>query len=88
MTAAAEALASGDYDLVVLDELNGALNCGLLTVDEALEAIDKRHPETELVITGRGVPADIAEIADLISEITPVKHYYENGVPARKGIEF
>ena len=88
LTAASEALASGDYDLVVLDEINGAVTCGLLMIDDALEAIDKRHPETELIITGRGAPAKIAEIADLISEITSVKHYFDKGIPARKGIEF
>jgi len=83
-----EALVSGEYDLVVMDELNGAVNCGLFTIEQAVEAIETRNSRTELVITGRGVPPELAGIADLVSEINPVKHYFEKGVPARRGIEF
>jgi cob(I)alamin adenosyltransferase len=83
-----EALASGDYDLLVMDELNGALNSALLPVEHVLKAIETRSSRTELIITGRNAPPELAELADLISEITPVKHYFEAGVPARKGIEF
>lgn len=82
------ALASGDYDLVVMDELNGAIGCGLFTVERVLEAIQSRDPRSELVITGRNAPEKLAKIADLISDIHPIKHYFDNGVPARKGIEF
>jgi cob(I)alamin adenosyltransferase len=74
--------------MVVLDELNGAIGCGLFSVEEVLKAIKKRDQRTELVITGRNTSEKLAKIADLISEITPVKHYFDNGVPARKGIEF
>jgi cob(I)alamin adenosyltransferase len=82
------ALASGDYDMVVLDELNGAIDCGLFSVEQVLKSIKPRNPRTELVITGRNTPEQLARIADLISETIPVKHYFDNGVPARKGIEF
>ena len=84
----AEAMASGDYALVVLDELNCAVSAGLLDAGSAVEAISKRHPGTEVAVTGRNVPAEIAAAADLISEVKMVKHYMEDGVKARRGIEF
>lgn len=83
-----DALASGDYAMVVMDELNGAIGCGLFSVEQVLEAIKPRDSRTELVITGRNAHKKLAELAGLISEIQPIKHYFDNGVPARKGIEF
>ena len=85
---AAEAMASGKYALVVLDELNCAVSAGLLDAGEAAAAIAARHPSTEVAVTGRGVPAEIAEMADLISEVRKVKHYIDDGVKARRGVEF
>ena len=84
----AEFLTSGDFDLLVMDELNGALNCGLLSIKRVVPVLQNRDPHTELVITGRNAPDEIADIADLISKVKPVKHYFTKGVPARKGIEF
>ena len=85
---------STEYDLIVLDELNGAIGCGLFSVDEIVEFINfyKRETEdsgrcTELIITGRNAPAQLIEIADLVSEIKCVKHYFQSGVSARAGIE-
>jgi len=84
----AEAMESGEYDLVVLDELNCAVSAGLLEVGAVLDALTRRHPETEVVVTGRNVPAEIADMADLVSEVKMVKHYIDDGVKARRGIEF
>ena len=82
-----EALGSGDYDLVVMDELNGALKCQLISIEEVLKTVKLRSSQTELIITGRGAPSELIEIADLVTEMQPVKHYFEQGVPARTGIE-
>lgn len=74
-------------DLVVLDEALGALQVGVLTVDELLSLIARRGG-TELVLTGRNVPDALADAADLVTEMREVKHYYHAGQAARKGIEF
>lgn len=87
MEEAQEALASGDYDLIVLDELLGALTKGLVTSEDIFELLHLRQPRTELVLTGRNAPADLVEKADLVTEMREVKHYFQQGVAARKGIE-
>lgn len=81
-------LKSGNYDIVVMDELNIALYFKLFTVEDALKAIKEKAPGVEVVITGRYAPKDIIDAADLVTEMKDVKHYYYNGVEARKGIEF
>jgi cob(I)alamin adenosyltransferase len=82
-----EALASGDYDVVILDEANTAMYCGLLSPEEVLGAVSRRSEQTEVVLTGRGAPAAITDAADLVTEMREVKHYYKAGVGARIGIE-
>ena len=82
-----KALKSGEYDLVVMDELNGALNCSLISIEEVLETLQLRNSQTELIITGRNARPELVELADLVTEMQPVKHYFEQGVPARTGIE-
>lgn len=84
---AAAALASGEYDLVILDEINVALHLGLIEVETVLELIARKPRHTELVLTGRYAHPEIMEKADLITEMTEIKHYYHTGVPAREGIE-
>lgn len=83
-----EVLKSGKYDLVVLDELNIALYYKLFTVDEAIEIIKNRKSSVEVVITGRYAPKELTELADLVTEMKEIKHYYTKGIMARKGIEF
>ena len=83
-----EALSSGQFDIVVMDELNGALNCRLLEISDVVNVLKQKHKQTELIITGRNAPHELTDIADLVSEIAPVKHYFEAGIPCRKGIEF
>lgn len=81
-------IASGEYDLIVLDEANIALYYKLFTVEELIEIIRMKKEETEIVITGRYAPEELIEIADLVTEMKEIKHYYKDGVKARKGIEF
>ncbi|MDZ4655429.1 MAG: cob(I)yrinic acid a,c-diamide adenosyltransferase [Coriobacteriia bacterium] len=85
---AAAAIASGDYDVVALDEINVALAHGLLELPPVLDALRSRLVHVEVVMTGRGAPAGLVEIADLVTEMVPCKHYYDAGVSARIGIEF
>ena len=82
-----EALASGKYDLIILDEVTVAVFFKLLSVDDILEVITKKPPQTELVITGRKADPRLIEAADLVTEMKEVKHYYTRGVQARTGIE-
>ena len=87
LEAAEEAMLSGEYDLVILDEFN--IIAGYHLVEEARlkEFLDKKPKHTELVLTGRGAPEWLKTRADLVTEMKMIKHYYEAGVPARKGIE-
>lgn len=91
---ARDAVMSGDYDVVILDELNNALALDkfpiddVLPLDEVLEMIKNRPAHVHLVITGRDAKPEIKEIADLVSVVEVEKHYYDEGVKAVKGIEF
>ena len=78
---------SGEYDLVILDELTIALYYRLLTVDEVLDALRARHPSVEVVVTGRYAPQELVDEADLVTEMREVKHYYTQGVLSREGID-
>jgi cob(I)alamin adenosyltransferase len=80
-------IASGEYDLVVLDEINGAVGFGLVDVEQVLELIAIKPEKTELVLTGRNAHEKVIEAADLVTEMREIKHYYKAGVPARTGIE-
>jgi cob(I)alamin adenosyltransferase len=78
----------GIYDLVILDEINIALRLGLLAPRMVISLVRKVPPNTELVLTGRYAHPGILKVADLVSEIKEVKHYYKKGIKARRGIEF
>ncbi len=80
-------VSSGDYDLVVLDELNCAVDFDLVELEAVKEMIRNKPLHTELVITGRNVHPQIIELADLVTEMREIKHYYADGQPARTGIE-
>ena len=82
-----EILIKGDYDVVVLDELNIATYYKLFKPEEVVEIINKKAPHVEVIITGRYADKKIIEIADLVTEMKEVKHYYNQGVEARKGID-
>ena len=83
-----EILSQGEYDIVVMDELSIALYYKLFSVEEVIDIIKNRKENIEVIITGRYAPDEIIEIADLVTEMKEVKHYYTKNVEARKGIEF
>lgn len=82
------AMLSGHYDIVVLDEICVALHFELLTLPEVLLFLEQKPEHVELVLTGRRAPPELVERADLVTEMREVKHPYNEGVPARKGIEY
>jgi len=81
------AMLSGQYDLVILDEVNVAVSLTLLEANELVDLIKARPDQVELILTGRNAHPEIMALADLVSEIRPLKHYFDNGVRAREGIE-
>jgi len=85
---AKKVLAAGEHDLVILDEINLVLTYNLIPLDEALEVLRLRPPHVELVLTGRQSPEELVDLADLVTEMRPVKHYYQAGVKSRRGIEW
>ena len=84
---AREAVASGRFDVVILDEANIATHFGLFTAEELLEVVELAAGRVEIVITGRRADPRVIERADLVTEMREVKHYYAKGVMARRGIE-
>lgn len=82
------ALTGGDYDVVIADEINCAITCGLLSQDDLLALVDRRPANVELVFTGRGAAQAVLDKADLVTEMRAVRHYFtDKGLPAREGIE-
>ncbi|PIP13747.1 MAG: cob(I)yrinic acid a,c-diamide adenosyltransferase [bacterium (Candidatus Stahlbacteria) CG23_combo_of_CG06-09_8_20_14_all_34_7] len=79
---------SKKYDIVILDELNVAIDYGLVQLNEIVELLKTIPIKIELVITGRYMPQELLEYADLVSEICEIKHYFQKGIKARKGIEY
>ena len=84
---ARKAVTCGDYDLVILDEINGAVSMGLVPVDALLELMRDKPANVELVLTGRNADERVIEAADLVTEMREIKHYYKAGVQSREGIE-
>ena len=85
---AEEVLASGNYELVILDEINVVLHLGMATLQQVLDLLDRKPTQTELILTGRGAPEALLERADLVSRIEAVKHPLDKGIRARPGIEY
>jgi cob(I)alamin adenosyltransferase len=85
---AREKLASGQYDLLILDELTYVVNYGWVPIAEVVDGIRQRWPKTNVVITGRDAPAELVALADTVTEMRVVKHAYQQGIPGRKGIEY
>jgi len=79
---------NGEHDVVVLDEINVALNLKMIETREVVELIKNKPKHVELVLTGRYAPTQIIEVADLVTEMREVKHPYAQGLPPRKGIEY
>ena len=80
-------MASGEYRMIILDEINYVIHYGLLSAEEVIGALKARPEGVHLVLTGRNAHPGIVEIADLVTEMKEIKHYYQQGVVARKGIE-
>jgi cob(I)alamin adenosyltransferase len=83
----AEVVESGTYDIVVLDEVNVALDFGLIDISDVIAIIEKKPPHVELVLTGRNAPRELIDRADLVTEMVEIKHPYSRGIGARTGIE-
>jgi len=84
---AREAVTSGEYQVVILDEFVVALHFGLVDWQAVKSLIEAKAPEVELVLTGRGATEELIAMADLVTEMREIKHYYTQGVIARQGIE-
>lgn len=80
-------ITSGEYKVIILDEANIALYYKLISIQELIDLVGSRAKETEIIITGRKAVPEILEIADLVTEMKEIKHYYNKGVQARVGIE-
>ena len=80
-------VSGGEYDIVVLDEINVAVDFGLVQKEEVLKLMDERPANVELILTGRHAAQEIIERADLVTEMVEIKHYYQRGIESRKGIE-
>lgn len=85
---AGEAAASGKYDIVILDEINVAVDFNLIALADVLALIKNKNEETELILTGRYAPKEFIDAADLVTEMKEIKHPYQRGIDARKGIDW
>ncbi|HKY33870.1 MAG TPA: cob(I)yrinic acid a,c-diamide adenosyltransferase [Candidatus Polarisedimenticolia bacterium] len=85
---ARERIASGGYRLVILDEINNAVSDGLLPVEPVLALLDAKPPELHLILTGRNAHPEVLRRAHLVTEMTEVKHPFQQGILAQKGIDF
>jgi len=83
-----ESAARKQYDVLILDEIVYCLSKGLAKLEDIKKLIEKRDSHVELVLTGRGATPELIALADLVSEMRLIKHPYDKGVPARRGIEF
>jgi cob(I)alamin adenosyltransferase len=83
-----KAVLSKKYQMVVFDEIIVAVDYGLLPLDDLLSLIKRKPPEVDLVLTGRGAPRALIEVADMVSEIKEIKHHFRKGIGCRRGIEY
>jgi cob(I)alamin adenosyltransferase len=88
LQAAGEAVISGEYDLVVMDEVNVAIEFELIKLESVIDIINKKPEHEEIILTGRYAHDNLIEMADLVTDMVNVKHPFEKGITARKGIDF
>lgn len=81
-------LSSGQYDIVIADEINVAMSWDLILPKEVIEVLENRAPNTEVILTGRRAPKEIIDYADLVTEMRMIKHPFDKGIGARRGVEF
>ena len=84
---AAEVIASGDYEMVLLDEVTYPINYGWIDVADVLRVLRDRPPHVNVIVTGRDAPPEIVEVADTVTEMRKVKHAYDRGIKAQRGID-
>jgi len=85
---ARKATSSGEYHMVILDEINVAMDFGLISTDDVVDMIKSKAPAVDLILTGRYAPPEIVALADTVSEVHETKHHYSKGIKERAGIEF
>ncbi|RMW37964.1 MAG: cob(I)yrinic acid a,c-diamide adenosyltransferase [Nitrosopumilus sp.] len=83
-----EKIQSGKYDIVILDEINYAVNLNLISVDDVLKLVKAKPDDIDLVLTGNYAKEEVVEIADLVTEMKEIKHPFQKGIKAKKGIDF
>ena len=88
MAEAEQAITGDRWDVVILDEIGNAFRYGLVEPDAVVSLIEKKPPTVELVLTGRGMPRQVIDAADLVTEMQAVKHPWEKGIRSRRGIEY
>ncbi len=79
---------SGDYDIIILDEINYAVNLGLITINDVMELIKSKPAHLDLILTGNYAKDEILKLADLVTEMKEIKHPFQKGIKAKKGIDF
>jgi len=88
LTRAAEKIGSGEYQLIILDEICCAIDLGLLDLSKVMELIETRPPSLHLILTGRNAPRQLVDRADLVTEMKEIRHPFSQGLPARAGIDY
>ena len=88
LEAAEKAMMSGDYDVIILDEINHAVAGGLIDAEKVIAMVQNKPPNVELILTGRNADPRLVAMADLVSEILMIKHPFTEGIRARKGIDY
>lgn len=88
LSTAREKICSGDYALVILDEINVAIDEGLLEAGDVVELLGQKPEKMHVILTGRGAPPEILEVADLITEMKEIKHPFQEGILAQKGFDY
>jgi cob(I)alamin adenosyltransferase len=86
--ASRNAMLSGEYDVVIMDEINMAVNLGLISLDDMLKLIGEKPANVELILTGRYADAKVIQAADVVTEMLMIKHPYNSGIQARRGIDY
>ena len=84
----ARVVAAGEHDLVILDEVNVALDFKLIDLEDVIAVVANKPPAVDLILTGRYAPQEIVALADTVSEIQEIKHHYAKGIKERAGMEF
>lgn len=88
MTTARSRIHAGSWNIVVLDEINNAVKLGLIDIKDVLDLVRSKPPELHLILTGRDAHPDLIAAADLVTEMHDLKHPYDSGIPAQKGIDY